>query len=240
MITVQSPRKFSQLDSSIRNISTIYTPLKGQDNTRAKKLNSRRPGIVGYILTIGQSIATVLAPQKPQKVQQTMTLPKSKNYWKGQKLLSQQQSRNSRHQVNPPAQPYELVYVPNPPKQVRFLLHPYQMENNLFRYHPKLELPHPVPQHLKPACPRDLYKLPHLSQLHHNCLQAIHHLTHPHLQPWLNRINPDSWEHPQTHTTAPLIKPLPFGTPLPIITPSMMVFMPQMPRRSHLPLPTLR
>jgi len=173
----------------------------------------------------------VLAPPKPQKAQQTTTPPKSNNYWNEPKQLSPQLSKNSKQSVNPPARPY---------KQVCFLLHPCQKERHQLQSHLKPEPRLPVYQHQRPVPPNNQYKLHCLSQLHHSHLQAIHHLTYQLPQPWLNRTNPEFWVQPQTHMIAPLRRPSPFGIPSPTIMPSMMVFIPPMPRRSHLPLSTLR
>jgi len=239
MIIAKLLTKFSQLDSSIRNISTTYIPSKELGHTREKMSNTQQPDIVGYILTIGQSISMVPAPWKPQIAQQTTTQLESKKYWKEWKRLFPQLFRNSKRSANQLAQPYKHVETPQH-KQVCFLLHPYPKENNQPQYHPEPELLLPIPQHQKPAHPRDPYRLHHHSQQHHNHLQAIHHLTHQHLQQWLNRTNPEFWEQPQNYMMVPARRPLPFGIPLPIITPSTMAFIPPMPRRSHQPLPTLK
>jgi len=147
-------------------------------------------------------------PPKPRKAQQTTTPPGSNSYWNELKQLSPWLSRNSRQSVDPPARLY---------KQVRFLLHLCRKERHQPQTHPDLEPQLPVHRHRKPAPPDNQYKLHHLSQLHHNHLQAIHHLTHQHPQPWRNRTNPVFWEHPQTHTMAPWKRPSHFGIPSPIL-----------------------
>src|SRR5712691_8885642 len=184
----------------------------------------------------------VPAHRKPQRIPTTTIQPESRKYWKARKPPYQRPIRNSEKLADQLAPPYEQEHPAPQPwyKQVRFLLHLCRKESNQPQYHPEPEPLLLVHRHPNPAHPRDPYRLHHHSQQHHNRLQVLHHLTHQQPEPWLNRTNPEFWEQPRNHTTDSPTRLLTFGIPSPIISPSIAVFTPPTPRRSHRPLPTLK
>ncbi len=194
----QSQKSSSQQNTSTKNILPISKRSKGLDNTKEKKSNTLQHVTVGPTSTIGQFISTEQVHRRHPIARPMTTQPASNNYWKERKQPFLWPFRNSKLSVDQLVLPYEQDHpAPKPQfKQVRFLLHLCRKERHQPQYHLEPEPLPPVSRYLKPAHPRDLYRLHYHSQQHHNRLQVLHHLTHQQPEPWLNRTNPAFWEQP--------------------------------------------